>query len=133
MPVRKLTKGQKAVLDLLERSHRPLSAQDIFLELHGTEWEVGLATVYRALETLQAEGRVQAIDVGGNQSHYLYGKESHGRHHLICLSCKRVVPLDHCPVGELEGHLSADHQFQIQYHVLDFYGTCIECRAAVKA
>ncbi len=128
MPVRKLTKGQQAVLEILESTRRPLSAQDIYLELRGTEHEVGLATVYRSLETLHNASRVQIIDVRGNQSHYLIGQTSHSKHHLICLNCKQVVPLDHCPVGALETHLSEDHQFQISYHVLDFYGTCVECR-----
>jgi Fur family ferric uptake transcriptional regulator len=139
VPVRKLTKGQKAVLDLLEQARQPLSAQEIFLQLRGTEQEVGLATVYRSLEVLQELDRIQTIDVRGNQhghgtqTHYLIGRESHGRHHLICLSCKRVVPLDHCPVGDLESHLSRDHRFEIQYHVLDFYGTCHDCREALGA
>jgi Fur family transcriptional regulator, ferric uptake regulator len=131
--MRKLTKGQQAVLEVLERGSRPLSAQEIFLELRGTEQEIGLATVYRSLETLQTSGRLQSIDVGDNQSHYLIGKERHGRHHLICLACKRVVPLDHCPVGDLETHLADDHQFQIAYHVLDFYGTCTDCYTLAKA
>lgn len=129
MPTHKLTKGQQAVIEILEGSPRPLCAQEIYLELRGTEHEVGLATVYRSLETLQANARIRPIDVGGNQSHYLLiGKESHSKHHLICLSCKQIVPLDHCPVLDLETHLSEDHQFAIEYHVLDFYGTCGECR-----
>ncbi|AGY56977.1 Fur family transcriptional regulator [Gloeobacter kilaueensis] len=131
MSVRKLTKGQQAVLEVLVHSHRPLSAQDIYLELRGTEQEVGLATVYRSLEALHGGGRVQIIDVRDNQAHYLIGKASHSQHHLICLNCKRVVPLDHCPVGDLEKHLSQDHEFQIEYHVLDFYGTCGDCRQVV--
>lgn len=137
MSTRKLTKGQQAVLEALERSSLPLSAQDIYLELRGTEREVGLATVYRSLEALQALGRIQLIDVRddkaqrGTQDYYLISTTTkHSQHHLICLACKRVVPLDHCPVGDLETHLSHDHGFKISYHVLDFYGTCDSCRAA---
>ncbi|BAC88724.1 Fur family transcriptional regulator [Gloeobacter violaceus] len=133
MPARKLTKGQQAVLEALASSKRPLCAQDIYLQLRGTEQEVGLATVYRSLEALLADDRIQIIDVRDNQAHYLMGRANHSQHHLICLSCKRVVPLDHCPVSALEQHLSQDHEFQIAYHVLDFYGTCGECRQAVGA
>ncbi len=126
----RLTRNQQVVLKFLEQQPQPLSAQDIFTHLRGEGHRIGLATVYRALETLQGEGHLQTINLGDHQSHYqVVPQNGHSRHHLICISCHKVIPLSTCPVEILEDKLSKDYNFAIDYHVLDFYGTCETCRA----
>jgi Fur family ferric uptake transcriptional regulator len=110
------TRSQKLILEVLKQSLRPLSAQEIFLE-------------YRALEALRNEGKLQAVNLGDQQTYYqVLPSNGHNRHHLICTECRRVVPLPDCPVGDLEEQLASRYQFVIEYHVLDFYGICAECR-----
>ncbi|WP_218081912.1 Fur family transcriptional regulator [Anthocerotibacter panamensis] len=125
------TRGQKTVLEVLQGKEHLLSAQQIYTQLRDTPQEVGLATVYRALEMLVTRGRIQAISIGEDQQTYyqIKGSHRHGSHHLICRVCKRVVPLPACPVGELEHQLSRQHHFTIDYHVLDFFGLCHACAA----
>ncbi len=120
------TKGQQAVLDTLGRSEHLLSAQEIYVQLRATEYPVGLATVYRAVESLVEEGKIQSISLEG-QAYYQVAQGRHSRHHLVCLECKKVIPIAGCPVGELERQLSSQHAFVINYHVLDFFGTCAQC------
>ncbi|MGY2717711.1 Fur family transcriptional regulator [Synechococcus sp. 60AY4M2] len=123
------TRSQKLILEVLKQSLRPLSAQEIFLELRNANHSVGLATVYRALEALRNEGKLQAVNLGDQQTYYqVLPSNGHNRHHLICTECRRVVPLPDCPVGDLEEQLASRYQFVIEYHVLDFYGICAECR-----
>jgi Fur family transcriptional regulator, ferric uptake regulator len=122
------TRGQRTVLDILEGKEHLISAQEIYALLRNTPQEVGLATVYRALEILVVKGEVQAISMGDQQTYYQLHKHTrHGSHHLICTSCRHVVPLPSCPVGELEKQLSQQHHFAITYHVLDFFGLCRAC------
>jgi Fur family ferric uptake transcriptional regulator len=125
------TKGQQAVLEILGSNEHLLSAQEIYVELRATEHPVGLATVYRALESLVAEGKLQTINLEG-QAYYQVAQSSHSRHHLVCLQCKKVIPIAGCPVGELERQLSSRHAFAIDYHVLDFFGTCAQCDQPVS-
>jgi Fur family ferric uptake transcriptional regulator len=118
------------ILELLQNRTQPLSAQEIFVELRNCQKTVGLATVYRALEALLAEGKLQVVNLGDHQTYYqILPSSGHNRHHLICTHCRRVVPLSICPVHDLETELSGQHDFVIEYHVLDFYGTCADCRA----
>jgi len=122
------TRGQRTVLEALQGKERLVSAQEIYSQLRDTPEEVGLATVYRALEILLARGQVQAVSMGDQQTYYqLKSNQRHGSHHLICTVCKRVIPLPACPVGELERQLSQQHRFAIDYHVLDFFGLCHVC------
>lgn len=122
------TRGQRTVLEALQGKERLISAQEIYSQLRDTPEEVGLATVYRALEILLARGQIQAVSMGDQQTYYqLKSNQRHGSHHLICTVCKRVIPLPACPVGELERQLSQQHRFAIDYHVLDFFGLCHMC------
>ncbi|MEN9203804.1 MAG: transcriptional repressor [Thermostichus sp. DG_1_6_bins_120] len=123
------TRNQKLILEVLQHHSQPLSAQDIFLQLRNANHSVGLATVYRVLDTLRNEGKLQSINLGDPQVYYqVLPSNGHNRHHLICTQCRQVIPLSGCPVGDLEAQLSRQYQFVIEYHVLDFYGTCAQCR-----
>ncbi|MGY2801327.1 Fur family transcriptional regulator, ferric uptake regulator [Thermostichus sp. MS-CIW-25] len=126
------TRNQKLILEVLEQQSRPLSAQEIFLELRNANHTVGLATVYRVLDALRNEGKLQAVNLGDQQTYYqVLPSNGHNRHHLICTECRQVVPLPDCPVEDLEAQLSSQYQFAIEYHVLDFYGVCAQCRGGV--
>ncbi len=123
------SRNQKLILELLQHQSQPLSAQEIFLELRNANHNVGLATVYRILETLRTEGKLQTIHLGDPQTYYqLLPSNGHNRHHLICTQCRQVIPLPNCPIGDWEEQLSRQYHFVIDYHVLDFYGTCARCR-----
>ena len=125
------TRGQRTVLEVLQGQEHLLSAQEIYTQLRDTPQELGLATVYRALEMLITRGEVQAVSMGDQQTYYQINQSHrHGSHHLICTHCKRVIPLPACPVGELEKQLSQKHHFAIDYHVLDFFGLCQTCTIA---
>ncbi|MDX2271448.1 MAG: transcriptional repressor [Cyanobacteriota bacterium] len=125
------TRSQKVILEILRQHTQPMSAQEIFVELRkNSAQSVGLATVYRALESLHNDGQLQEVNLGDHQAYYqLLPSSGHNRHHLICTNCRQVVPLSSCPVRDLEQQLSSKYEFVIDYHVLDFYGTCAACRA----
>jgi Fur family ferric uptake transcriptional regulator len=123
------TRSQQLILDMLRGSSQPLSAQEIFVESRKSNATVGLATIYRALESLRSQGHLQAVNLGDGQAYYqLLPSSGHTRHHLICTECRQVIPLSVCPVHDLEDELSSQYDFVIDYHVLDFYGTCSKCR-----
>jgi Fur family ferric uptake transcriptional regulator len=51
MKVRR-TRSQEKIFHFLKSLNHPISAQDLFLELRQRQQNLGLATVYRALEAL---------------------------------------------------------------------------------
>jgi Fur family transcriptional regulator, ferric uptake regulator len=121
------TRSQERILQLLQQLDRAISAQDIYAELRTRDRAVGLATVYRALEGLKLEGSVQGRTLPTGES--LYSCVQADRHHLTCLHCQESIPIDECPVEQLETKLEALHQFKIYYHTLEFFGVCLTCVA----
>ncbi|CAA9581416.1 Zinc uptake regulation protein Zur [uncultured Synechococcales cyanobacterium] len=120
------TRSQERILKLLRRLNLALSAQELYVELRSREQAMGLATVYRALEALKLEGVVQARVVAGGES--LYSLVQEDKHHLTCLQCGTSIPVDDCPVHELEAQLRASKRFEIYYHTLEFFGVCAPCQ-----
>jgi Fur family transcriptional regulator, ferric uptake regulator len=119
------TRSQERILQLLKQCDRAISAQDIYVELRTGDRAVGLATVYRALESLKLEGLVQCRTLPTGES--LYSCVQADRHHLTCLHCGESIPIDECPVEQLEHRLESLHQFKIYYHTLEFFGVCLTC------
>lgn len=120
------TRSQTRILQLLETLDRPFSAQEIHRELRQRWGNVGLAAVYRALESLKLEGALQVRMLASGES--LYSIAQQDRHYLTCLHCARSLPIQECPVRDLENPLQESHKFKIFYHTLDFFGLCDRCQ-----
>lgn len=123
------TRSQERIFDLLKSLNRAISAQDIYVELRNRNQNVGLATVYRALEALKLEGVVQVRTLASGES--LYSSVQQDKHHLTCLQCGKSIPIHQCPVHELETQLHQSHKFKIFYHTLEFFGLCKQCQLSV--
>jgi Fur family ferric uptake transcriptional regulator len=123
-----LTRNQQAVLDVLGQQAHSVSAQELYRVLR-QQRAIGLATVYRALETLKLRGLVQSRVSANGES--LYSLVKQDQHYLTCLQCGRSVPLNYCPIRELEEHLQHSVSFKIYYHTLEFFGLCEPCIQSV--
>jgi Fur family ferric uptake transcriptional regulator len=124
------TRNQERIIDLLKTLDRPISAQDLYVELRNQGVSMGLATVYRSLEALKLEGVVQSRTIVSGEA--LYSLIQEDRHHLTCLQCGNSIPIDECPVHDLEIQLNQSYQFKIYYHMLEFFGLCDRCQQATS-
>jgi Fur family transcriptional regulator, ferric uptake regulator len=123
--------ARSAVIDLLARQQCCRSAQEIWEELHGEDAAPGIASVYRAVETLQKLGLVQRVDVGEGVARYepaLPGGDHH--HHVVCERCGRIVPFSDDrleraidSLGERLGHRVSGHEVVIR-------GACRPCESS---
>ena len=125
------TRSQELILNLLKAQKRSLSAQELYLELRQSDRPMGLATVYRSLDALKREGVVQARTLANGESFYSCVQED--QHHLTCLECGMSIPINQCPVHELETKLQDSHSFKIYYHTLEFFGVCDRCSVTQKS
>ncbi len=125
--MRTRTRSQERLLTTLKILNRAISAQDLYVELRSREQSMGLATVYRGLEALKLEGMVQVRTLPNGEA--LYSLVQEDRHHLTCVQCGSSIPIDECPVHNLEEQLHKSYQFKIYYHMLEFFGLCTQCQA----
>jgi Fur family ferric uptake transcriptional regulator len=121
------TRSQERLIHVLTTLDRAISAQDLYIELRNRDQSMGLATVYRALESLKLEGALQVRTVAGGEA--LYSLAQTDRHHLTCLQCGSSIAIAECPVHDLEAQLNQSYQFKIYYHMLEFFGLCVQCQS----
>ena len=119
------TRSQERIMTLLQSLKRSISAQDLYIELRNREQDMGLATVYRSLEALKLEGAVQVRTLANGES--VYSPIKSDRHHLTCVNCGVSLPINECPVHDLEKQLEKSHTFKVYYHTLEFFGLCQKC------
>ena len=89
----RITVPRKMIIDVLNRTEKHLSAEDIYLEVHKLCPQIGLTTVYRTLELLTGMGLISKFDFGDKRARYELVEDPKGEHHhhLICTRCKRVI------------------------------------------
>ena len=124
----KNTKSRLAILDILERSTQPVSAEQVYLELQEKKISANLSTVYRTLDTLTDKKLVAKIQImGDNRALFEYNRMAH-KHYLICLECKKITAIQTCPLGDYVKALAQETEYSISGHKLDIYGYCPDCQ-----
>lgn len=127
----KNTKQRTAVLEILEQSDQPLAAEEVFLEMKEKGVSVNLSTVYRILEVLSDKKMVVKFNIlGDTRTLFEYNRMVH-KHYLICLGCRKILAIHHCPLKEYEKDLANETNYLISGHKLDVYGYCPECQKKI--
>ena len=128
MRTRRPTRQQVAVADLLERTDDFLSAQAVHARLHDEGEPVGLATVYRALQSMADAGTVDVLRTDDGEAVYRACSRHH-HHHLVCRTCGRTVEVEGPAVEAWADRVASDHGFVDVTHTLEIFGTCAKCAA----
>jgi len=122
------TQQRVAVLAALMGQPGDATAQALHAQLRASQPSIGLATVYRTLATLAAEGVVDALQHGHGTCFRWCAPGHH--HHLTCTGCHRVVEVRDCGVGPWAHQVAEELGFSGVRHVVELSGTCADCRAA---
>ncbi|MFD1719526.1 Fur family transcriptional regulator [Georgenia deserti] len=123
----RMTRQRSAVQELLDRTDDFRSAQQLHEDLRASGSSIGLATVYR---TLQSLAEADAVDVlRGDDGEALYrrcARESH-HHHLVCKHCGRTVEVEGAPVERWADKVAEENGFVDVDHTAELFGTCGRC------
>lgn len=121
------TRQFEAVREALAGSEEFRSAQDIHAALRAAGDRVGLATVYRALQSLVDAGEADVLRAPGGESVYRDCSRTH-HHHLLCRSCGRAVEVQGPTVERWADRVATEHGFSDVSHTLELFGICPACR-----
>jgi len=125
--VRRPTRQRAAVEALLLDIDDFVSAQDLHARLRAQGQTVGLATVYRTLQTMATDGDVDMLRTSDGEAVYRQCSTGHHHHHLVCRSCGRTVEVEGPAVESWADKISAENGFSDVEHTLEIVGTCSDC------
>jgi len=127
--VRRPTRQRAAVGAVLAEIDDFLSAQALHARLRAQSQNVGLATVYRTLQAMAADGDVDMMRTPDGEAVYRRCNTGRHHHHLVCRSCGRTVEVEGPAVERWAGKIGADNDFSDVVHTLEIVGTCADCQA----
>lgn len=123
---RRRTAQQRAVAQEVGRVDEFRSAQDIHAAMRSSGSTVGLATVYRALQTFADDGEVDLMRTGDGEAVYRSCSRGH-HHHLVCRECGRAVEIQAPQIESWASEVGTQHGFTGISHLVELFGTCADC------
>lgn len=89
---------------------------------------MGLASVYRALDTLAGLELVQRVELGDGTARYeAVAPSGEHHHHLVCVECGRVEPFDDDGLEAAITAVSRRASFTVREHEVVLRGRCAAC------
>jgi Fe2+ or Zn2+ uptake regulation protein len=125
-----MTRQRKAILQALCATRSHPTALDVFDAVRGAVPGITLATVYRNLRALQAQGAVREIEAGAEAGRFDACVEDHA--HVRCEGCGRVDDLE---MGNLAWLLQQAEQatdYVLTGQSVAFTGLCPQCQEATS-
>lgn len=118
------TAQRRAIRRALEDAGRPLGALEVLEASKPTAPGLGIATVYRNLKALLAEGAISEVALPGEPPRYeAAGKDHH--HHFRCSTCEKVYELGGACLPDLKASLPRG--FRATSHEVLVHGVCAAC------
>lgn len=122
-----MTRQRLAVADLLADIDDFRSAQQLHELLHNRGQEIGLATVYRTLQSLGNGGEVDVLRTADGECLYRRCSRRGHHHHLVCRNCGATIEIEGPGVEAWAAEVAAVHGFRDIEHTVELTGTCSAC------
>lgn len=120
------TRQRAAIRRAIEGAGRPLAPAEVLDAARRDVPGLGIATVYRTVAALLAEGAVVPVELPGLPARYEPAGQTH-HHHFRCRACDRVYEVPGCARGI---PALAPAGFEVDGHELVLYGRCGPCAGA---
>ena len=122
----KYSRQREMIENYLKNTKEHPTAERIFSQLKKEDPAFSLATVYRNLNLLCANGIVQKFSIGKAEDRFDYDTSDHG--HFICDRCGSVSDF-YTPAVNLSAVLGElEVGTEIHNHKLFVYGQCKDCK-----
>lgn len=122
---------RERTLELLRASRGHPSAGHTHRALREEFPQVSLGTVYRNLEILASEGKIETVANPHGPTRYDGNVAPH--HHFICEGCGEIEDIELRVPDELTARVRRKYRVRPTRFRIDFYGLCRSCTAGVSA
>ena len=124
-----LTKNQKIVLDIIEKSSQPLKAYSILFDVKKKGINAPLQ-VYRALDKLVEIGKIHKIE---SRNAFIACKNSKcqvskATAFSICESCEDVTEVSNLKLSKYLNNFADKSGMKYNKYNLEFFGLCKNCK-----
>jgi Fur family ferric uptake transcriptional regulator len=120
--------ARAAVVELLSGQDCCLSAQEISDRLRSQGTDVGIASIYRALDALHGLGLLQRTDLGqGTALYEPVTPDGDHHHHVVCDRCGKVTPFHDEALESAIEEVGSRLGHSLDAHDVVIRGDCAAC------
>ena len=123
------TSQRALILEIIRRRH--LDADEIYRQAQAKQPRLSLSTVYRTLRMFKKLGLVEELHLDDTHHHYEV-KPSAEHHHLVCLSCGKIVEFECQATQEMRDNIGRQKGFEVTGVEVWMTGYCAKCRRNKK-
>jgi Fur family transcriptional regulator, ferric uptake regulator len=123
----RLTTPRQAIIRMVAPRQDHFSAQEVWEGVKSRYSGIGRATVFRTLDLLTELGVLNRIHTGDGCHRYTVCETKH-HHHLMCVSCGTVLPLEAAGIEGQIRRMAAEAGFDLLTHHLELVGRCAACK-----
>lgn len=123
---RRNTIQKEYVLDAVNELKRHVSADDVYVYLEKKYPSISRGTVYRNLNILSEEGKIQKIKTSDGADIFDFTLSKH--YHVKCIVCKKVSDVDMKVLPDMISMINDKQGFDFLQCNIFFEGICPECK-----
>jgi Fur family ferric uptake transcriptional regulator len=121
--------ARRTVVKHLEHQDCCLSAQETHDRIRAAGARVGIASVYRVLDLLAAQGLLTRVDLGDGIARFEPVRpDGHHHHHLVCGDCGKVEPFEDERLERELSRVATRLGYAMDAHEVVLRGACDDCR-----
>jgi Fur family transcriptional regulator, ferric uptake regulator len=126
----RLSAPRSAVVETLADLRCSVTAKEIADRLHDRGQDIGVASIYRALELLDKLRLTRRVDAAEGVARYepLDPSGEH-HHHIVCDTCGEVAAFEDSGLERAIERLAGRVAYSIDAHDVTLRGECPACRA----
>ncbi|MFR5602486.1 MAG: Fur family transcriptional regulator [Lachnospiraceae bacterium] len=133
----KVTKQRMLVLEIMaEHPGEHLTTEEIYHLARKQHPEIGLATIYRAVQVLVDLQLLDKVNFDDGFARYeleeMETNSGHHHHHAICSKCGKVYSFEDDLLENLEQALWESVGFTVTDHEVKLYGYCKDCKRKLE-
>ncbi len=122
----RMTASRSSVIEILASSQCAMDPIRIYDEARQIHPRLGLMSVYRTLEKLEAAGLIQRVHQPGKCNMYFAAPHGH-QHLLLCNGCGKVEFFEGDDLEPLLSNIGKGKHYEIHDHWLQLFGLCGQC------
>ena len=102
----------------------PLTMHEL---IERAEGKIDRASIYRIIGLFDRIGITQRLNIGWKYRIELTDKFAQHHHHLTCLDCRKVIPINKNELEDFISQLASAQKFTPIEHQVEIQGYCSQC------
>ncbi len=125
----RMTNQRQIILDIIDRSHEHLTADDITTRAQRLDRSINPSTVYRTLALLKERGLIKSRYYDQDSHREVFEPAPKTEHyHFTCIRCGKVIEFESKHMPALRAQLQNDFGVTVQTACLCLTGLCDKCQ-----